>query len=102
MIYYRLALQGVQSPTWRWKSTVLTSLETVLGLLKLYRCVPKERIRVFLSSSVEEMDEMLRRANEGLHSTAVTVDQLWDKQCMNPLEMRRMEVELGSAGDHNS
>jgi len=57
---------------------------------------------VFLSSSVEEMDEMLKRENQGLPSTAVTVDQLWDKQCMSRLEMRRMEVELGSAGDHNS
>ncbi len=102
MIYYRLALQGNQSPTWRWKSTVLTSLEAVLGLLKIYRSVPKERIRVFLSSTVEEMDEMLKRENEGLSSTAVTVDQLWDKQCMSSVEMRRLEVELGPVGDHNS
>ena len=102
MIYYRVALQGSQSPTWRWKSTVLTSLEAVLGLLKIYRSIPKERIRVFLFSSVEEMDEMLERANEGSPSTAVTVDQLWDKQCMSSLEMRRTEVELGSVGDHDS
>src|SRR5437763_11346366 len=100
MIYYRLALQGTQSPTWRWKSTILASLEAVLGLLKIYRNMPKERIRVFLSSSIEEMDEMLKRANQGLPSTAVTVDQLWDKQCMSSLEMRRLEVELGVVGDH--
>src|SRR5438477_3038652 len=102
MIYYRLALQTSQSPTWTWKSTVLTSLEAVLGLLKIYRSVPKERIRVFLSSSTEEMDEMLKRENQGLPSTAVTVDQLWNKQCMSSIEMRRLEVELGPVGDHDS
>ena len=57
---------------------------------------------MFLSSSTEEMDEMLERANQGLLSTAITVDQLWDKQCVSSLEMRRMEMELRSVGDHDS
>jgi hypothetical protein len=101
MIYYRVALQGSQSATWRWKSSLLTSLHDVLGLLNLYHCVPNEHIRVFLSSSTEQMEEMLSRANEGLLSTAVTVDQLWDKQCMSWIEVRRLEVELGAGGDHD-
>ncbi len=37
MIYYRVALQGSQSATWRWKSSPLTSLDGVLGVLNLYR-----------------------------------------------------------------
>ena len=81
---------------------MLTSLEAVLGLLKIYRCIPKERIRVFLSSSNAEMDEMLKRENQGLLSTAVTVDQLWDRQSMSGLEVRRLELELGSGGDYDS
>jgi hypothetical protein len=101
MIYYRVALQGSQSATWRWKSSPLTSLYDVLGLLKLYHCVPNEHIRVFLSSSIEKMEEMLSRANDGLLSTAVTVDQLWDKHCMCWIEVRRLEVELGAGGDHD-
>ena len=101
MIYYRVALQGSQSAPWRWKSSSLTSLHGVLGLLKLYHCVPHEHIRVFLSSSPEQMDEMLRRANQGLPSTAVSVDQLWDKYSMSWIELRRLEIELGAGGDHD-
>ena len=101
MIYYRVALQGGQSATWRWKSGLLTSLHDVLGLLNLYHGVPNEHIRVFLSSSIEKMEEMLSWANEGLLSTAVTVDQLWDKHRMSWIEVRRLEVELGAGGDHD-
>ena len=101
MIYYRVALQGKQSGTWRWKSSTLTSLHGVLGLLNLYRCVPREHIRVFLSSSPEQMDAMLNRANQGLLSTAITVDQLWDKHCISWIEVRRLEVELGAGCDHD-
>ncbi|HAT47018.1 MAG TPA: hypothetical protein DDW33_09325 [Ktedonobacter sp.] len=101
MIYYRVALQGSQSALWRWKSIPFTSLHGVLGTLKLYHCVPNEHIRVFLSSSIEQMDEMLSRANQGLLSTAVRVDQLWDKHCVNWFEVRRLEVELGAGNDHD-
>lgn len=101
MIYYRIALQGSQSDTWRWKSSPLTSLDNVLGVLNLYRCVPRERICVFLSTSPKQMEAMLRRENQGLLSTAVTVDQLWDKHYMSWIEVRRLEIELGEGGDHD-
>ncbi len=101
MIYYRVAIQGNQSATWRWKSGPFTTLDSVLGVLNLYRCVPREHIRVFLSSSLEQMEEMLARANQGLLSTAITVEQLWDRRCMNWIEMRRLEMELGAGGDHD-
>jgi hypothetical protein len=101
MIYYRVALQGNQSATWRWKSGPFTTLDSVLGVLNLYRCVPREHIRVFLSSSLEQMEEMLARANQGLLSTAITVEQLWDRRCMNWIEVRRLEMELGAGGDHD-
>jgi hypothetical protein len=101
MIYYRIALQGSQSATWRWKSSPFTSLDGVLGLLNVYRCMPRERIRVFLSSSLEQMEEMLSRANQGQLSTAITVEQLWDRYCMNWIEVRRLEIELGAGGDHD-
>jgi hypothetical protein len=101
MIYYRIALLGSQSAMWRWKSGPLTSLDGVLGLLKLYRCMPKERIRVFLSTVPEQMDEMLSRANQGFLSTGITVDQLWDKHSVSWIEVRRLELKLGSGGDHD-
>jgi hypothetical protein len=101
MIYYRVALRESQSATWRWKSSPFTSLHPVLGVLNLYRCVPREHIRVFLSSSPEQMDAMLSRANQGLLSTTITVEQLWDRRCMSWIEVRRLEVELGAGGDHD-
>ncbi len=101
MIYHRVALQGSQAATWCWKSGLLTSLESVLGVLNLYRCVPKERIRVFLSTSPEQMDAMLTRANQGLLSTAITTDQLYDKHRISWIEVRRLEAELGAGGDHD-
>jgi hypothetical protein len=101
MIYYRIALLGSQSATWRWKSSPLTSLDSVLGVLNLYRCMPKERLRVVLSTSPEHMEAMLCRANQGLLSTAITTDHLWDKHYMSWIEVRRLEVELGAGGDHD-
>lgn len=101
MIYYRVALQGSHPDTWCWKSGPLTSLHPVLGWLHLYRCMPKERIRVFLSTSPEQMQEMLSRANQGLPSTAITVDQLWDRHRVSWIEVRRLEIELGAGGDQD-
>lgn len=137
MIYYRIALQAEQS--WRWKSTVLTSLDTLFGFLKLYSMIPGDRIRVFFSTSPTYMDEMLARTNKGLVSNSVTAEQfLKVKRCisseeidrleaeagmqesggtlstsvitarpmneesMNPLEIRRLELELGALGNHDS
>jgi hypothetical protein len=101
MLYYRVARGVSQSATWRWKSGSLTSLHPVLGLLNMFRCVPKEHIRVFLSTSPEQMEEMLSQANQGLLCIAVTVEQLWDKHCVSWIEVRRLEVELGAGGDHD-
>jgi len=101
MIYYRVALRENQFASWRWKSSLLTSLEGVLGVLKLYRCMPREHMRVFLSSSPEQLEAMLRRENQGLLSAAVTVDQLWDKFRVSWIEVRRLEIELGAGGDHD-
>ncbi len=101
MFYYRVALQGSQSATLRWKSSLLTSLDGVLGWLHMYRCVPREHIRVFLSTAPEMMEAMLSQANQGLLSTAVTTEQLWDKHGTSWIEVRRLEMELGAGGDHD-
>src|SRR5258708_12527454 len=101
-MYYRVALQAEQTSTWQWKSTVLTSIEAVLGFLRIYRCVPKDHVRVFLCSSAENMDEMLRRDNQRLISTSITADQLWVERCMSLMEMTRLELELCSTADHEA
>jgi hypothetical protein len=73
----------------------------VLGVLNLYRAMPKECIRVFLFTSTQQMDAMLKRANQERLSTAIAMKQLWEAHRTNWVEVRRLEVELGEGGDHN-
>jgi hypothetical protein len=101
MMYYRVAIRGSHSATWRWKSPLFNSLHGVLGVLHLYRTMPEERIRVFLFTSTQQMDAMLKRASQGSMTTAIAVKQLWDAHCTNWMEVRRLEVELGEGGDQN-
>jgi hypothetical protein len=101
MMYYRVALRGSHSATWHWKSPPFNSLHGVLGILKLYRAVPEEHIRVFLFTSTQQMDGMLQRANQGVLSTAIAVKQLWDAHSTSWIQVRRLEIELGEGGDHD-
>jgi len=102
VIYYRVACQGERNTSWKWSSTSLTSLSALLALLKMYTTVPREHIRVFFSTSVEEMDEMLTRENQGLVSTSVTADQLLSGPGMNAMDIMRLELELSQPGDHDA
>jgi hypothetical protein len=101
MIYYRVAFKKEQTPAWKWQSSLLTSLDTVFGFLRMYRCVSRDCIRVFLSSSPEKMDELLSRENMGLVSNSITVEQLMCGYCVNSLEIARLELELQTGGDHD-
>jgi hypothetical protein len=100
-MYYRVAIRGSHSAIWRWKSPSFNSLHGVLGVLNLYRAMPEEHIRVFLFTSLQQMDAMLQRANHGALSTAISVKQLWDDHRTNWMEVRRLEIELGEGGDHD-
>lgn len=144
MIYYRLALKERQTSQWIWKSTVLTSLEAVLHLLRIYSPIPAERIRVFSSICKEEMTEMLNRENDGQISGSLTAGQFLRERClrvpgvaaqeaeektvrrstavaidssmrkdrlasqydhtssMGLLDQRRLQIELGPGGDHDT
>jgi hypothetical protein len=101
MICYRVAIRGKHSNIWHWKSPPFNSLHGVLGVLKLYRTLPEEHIRVFLFTSTQHMDAMLQRANQGALSTAIAVKQLCDAHYTSWIEIRRLEVELGEGGDHD-
>jgi hypothetical protein len=101
MIYYRVALQDKQAPTWKWKSTVLTSIDALLLFLRTYKTLPREDMRVFFSSSTEGMEEMLSRQNQGLVSNSVSAEQLLSGTSMNSSEVKRLEFELAGAGDHD-
>ena len=97
MMYYRVALQDRHCPAWQWRSTILTSLEAVLRLLRMYsNLLPNDRIRVFFASSRQGLDEMLTRQNQGAVSNSMTVEQLAAQNWrISPLEIRRVEAELG-------
>jgi hypothetical protein len=70
--WYQSAFQVHPPPSWRWKSTVLSSLAAVLGFLRLHRALPQDRLRVFSSSSREGLEEQLVQENLGLGSPSVT------------------------------
>lgn len=85
MIYYRMAWRDHQTSPWIWKTTALTSLQAILQLLKSYRAVPQDRIRVFTAASKEELNEMLRRENSHLVSGSTTAAQfLQDRKLQVP------------------
>ena len=101
MIYYRVALQSEHSSSWQWRSSTLTSVSSVADILKAYAHIPKTAIRIFFSSSPVCMDEMLTRANDGLASNCVTVEQFLQERPMNSAEIKRLEFELRTEGDHD-
>src|SRR5258708_14111404 len=107
MTYYRVALERDQAPTWRWASTVLTSLDGVFGFISLYHLVPRDYLRVFFSSSVDYLNEMLARENQGLPSNSLMADQLFNgSKHIDPREMQRLQSAVdpghgtGTAGTY--
>jgi hypothetical protein len=75
MIYYRLAIHNRQTTQWTWKTTAVTSLQAVFQLLRIYRMLPQDGIRVFTAASKEDLREMLTRQNTTLASSSVTATQ---------------------------
>jgi hypothetical protein len=73
MTYYRLALQHPDTSIWAWKSTVLTSLDAVFHLLRVFRTLAPERVRVFSACCKEELNRMLDLENNGVATGSVTV-----------------------------
>jgi len=77
-VYYRLAVQRGRDPldqpvTWQWKSTALSSLQSLFQVLRLYGALPQEHLRVFSSRTPEGLEEQLRQENSGVGSASVTV-----------------------------
>lgn len=79
-MYYRVAIQVDASPAWQWKSTTLSSLNALFQLLRRYRNLSQDHLRVFSSSSREEMDEQLARENNGLTSHSLTAARFMQEQ----------------------
>ena len=86
-MYYRVAIQVDALPTWKWKSTALSSLNTLFHWLQYYRVLPHDRLRIFSSSSQEELNEQLVRENQGLLSTSVPATQFLQERGIAPREV---------------
>ena len=83
-MYYRAAIQVDAAPTWQWKSTVLSSLDTLFQFLRLLRALPHDQLRVFSSPSRESLAEQLEQENQGLASTSVTAAQFLQQRMLRP------------------
>jgi hypothetical protein len=83
-MYYRVAIQVDAAPTWQWKSTVLSSLDTLFHFLRLFRTLPHDQLRVFSSSSREGLAEQIEQENQGLASTSVTAAQFLRERMLHP------------------
>jgi hypothetical protein len=76
VIYYRIAVHTKHTPTWRWMTTKLTSLQAVLNYLQIYRCPASAQLRIFFASSIEALEEMLAAENQGDTSFSVPPEHL--------------------------
>ena len=75
---------------------MLTSFDALFDFIKLYHMVPRERLRVFFSSSIEYLNEMLTRENQGLASNSLTAEQLLNgSKHIDLREMKQFESECG-------
>ncbi|MGB8348070.1 MAG: hypothetical protein WCD86_24525 [Ktedonobacteraceae bacterium] len=74
-MFYRVAIQSNTSSAWQWKSTALSSLDTLFKFLRIYHILPQDRLRVFSARSREEMNDLLMQEKRGLASCSVTAAQ---------------------------
>ena len=101
-MYYRVAIQVNASPTWQWKSTTLSSLLPVFQFLRRFHDLPQDHLRVFSSSSREEMDEQLKRENNGLESDSVTAAEFLQERMIGSQQVTSTTESIGSAVDERS
>lgn len=85
-MYYRVAIQTSAIPEWKWKSTVLGSLNVLFHFLQLHHTIPARRLRIFTAPSQEDFDEMLSQENRGLMTNSVTAEQFLRERHMHVWE----------------
>jgi hypothetical protein len=101
-MYYRVAIQGDAPPPWKWQSTALSSLNSLLQWLQVYRAFPQERLRIFSSSSREALNEQLVRENQGLSSTSVPATQFLQERRITPQGAMRGAATCGSRANERT
>jgi len=87
---YRVAMQThTVPPVWQWKSTPLSSLDAVLRFLRLYHALPQDRLRVFSSTSREDLDEQFKRQQGAMGMHSVTAAQFLCERLISPGDATR-------------
>ncbi len=99
-MYYRIAIQRGRDQldrpsTWQWKSTALSSLQSLFQVLRLYSSLPQEHLRVFSSPSREGLEEQLRQENSGVGSASATAAQFLQQRM---IQSRGVTSASGSRG----
>ena len=100
-MYYRIAIQAPNQANWKWKSTPLTSLEALFQLLRLYKAIPQNLLRVFTASSRQELDVMLGQENNGIPNDSSTADQFLSQRGMRS-QSSKQESSNGSTQESKS
>ena len=101
-MYYRVAIQTGASSTWQWKSTTLSSLLPLFQFLRRFHDLPQDHLRVFSSSSREEMDEQLKRENNGLGSDSVTAAEFLQERMLGSKQGTSATESTGPALNESS
>ena len=81
-MYFRVAWRAKDETVWRWKSTPLTTLQALLGFLKLYGAFPRDRLRIFSSTSRDALNALLAEQNAGRDAVSVTAEQFLRERSM--------------------
>jgi hypothetical protein len=108
-MYYRIAWKQQVSAAWQWKSTRLTSQEGVSRFFWFYRAIPRDRLRVFSSSSPEGLNELLALANSTEAAGCALPAGKRDVQTVflggergaDIMYQKRLAIEMGVGGDHD-
>ncbi len=96
-MYYRVAIRGDESSTWKWKSTTISSLNALLQFLRRFHDLPQDHLRVFSSNSREVLGEQLERENKGLGSDSVTAEQFLKERKLGSQQETSTTMSTGSA-----
>lgn len=60
---YQVAIRTDLVSPWQWRSTPLSSLETLFAFLRLYQALPADRLQVFTAATREDLNVQLIQAN---------------------------------------
>ena len=91
-MYYRIAIRRggdhLDGPAiWQWKSTALSSLQSLFQVLRLYGALPQEQLRVFSSPTREGLQEQLVQENSTGGSSSATAAHFLQQRLMHSGEV---------------